>query len=196
MSILIRATSCLAFIFSYLTGYAQSVSADFDTNTDFTKYKTYAWLAPGDSVLNRPAPEKLFGGYIEKYANEELQSRGLQLVKEHPDVVMMFFTSVEEFTQYSQSATLNVGVGVGVGYPGHYGGGYYVGGSAPVAGGEITATSKEDGSLGYSMYDTKTGKLVWTSKAEKQFNMSDDIANIIEDYTVKIFKKYPVKKSR
>ena len=175
---------------------AQSVKADFNTNTDFTKYKTYAWLAPGDSVLNRPAPQKLFGGYIEKAANQELKGRGLKLVKEQPDVVMMFFTSVEEITTYSQSATLSVGVGVGVGYPGYYGGGYYVGGSVPVAGGKITSTTKEDGSLAYSMYDTSTGKLVWTGNAEKKFKPSDDIAKIIEDYTIKIFKKLPIKKSR
>jgi hypothetical protein len=173
---------------------AQSVKSDFNTNTDFTKYKSYAWLAPGDSVLNRPDPAKLFGGYIEKAANEELQSRGLKLVKEKPDLVVMFFTSVEEITTYSQSATLSVGVGVGVGYPGYYGGGYYVGGSVPVAGGKITATTKEDGSLAYSIYDTNTGKLIWTGKAEKKFKPSDDIAKIIHDYTVKIFKKYPVKK--
>jgi len=194
MSTYLRIIGCLAFIFFFLNGNAQSVTADYNANTDFTKYKTYAWLAPGDSVLNRPAPEKLFGGYIEKDANHELQSRGMKLVKENPDVVMMFFTSVEEFIKYSESATLSVGVGVGVGYPGYYGGGYYVGGSVPVAGGKVTATVKEDGSLGYSMYDTRTGKLVWTGKAQKQFKMSDDVAKIIEDYTIKIFKKYPVKK--
>lgn len=196
MSTLLRITGSLVFIFFSLSGNAQSVTADFNSNNDFTKYRTYAWLAPGDSVLNRPAPEKLFGGYIEKAANEELKSRGLKLVSEKPDVVMMFFTSVEEFIKYSESATLSVGVGVGVGYPGYYGGGYYVGGSVPVAGGKITATTKEDGSLGYSMYDTNTGKLVWTGKAQKQFKMSDDIAKIIEDYTIKIFKKLPIKKQK
>ncbi len=173
---------------------AQSVKSDFSTNIDFSKYKTYAWLAPGDSVLNRPAKQKLFGGYIEKAANEELKSRGLKLVNEKPDLVMMFFTSVEEITTYSQSATLSVGVGVGVGNP--FYGGYYVGGSAPVAGGKITATTSEDGSLAYSMYDTSTGKLVWMGQAEKKFKPTDDIAKIIEDYTIRIFKKLPIKKQK
>ena len=183
--------------FAFTTGAkAQSVTYDYNANTDFKKFKTYAWLAPGDSVLNRPDPQKLFGGYVEKAANEELKSRGLNLVKENPDAVLLFFTSSEEFIQYSESATLSVGVGVGVGYPGYYGGGYYVGGSVPVAGGKVTATVKADGSLGYSMYDNSTGKLVWTGKVEKKFKLSDDIAKMIEDYTIKIFKKYPVKKSR
>ncbi len=190
MSIHLQNYSCVILLFFFPSiGNAQGVSSDYNTNTDFTKYKTYAWLAPGDSVLNRPAGEKLFGGYVEKAANQELQSRGMKLVKEQPDAVIIFFTSVEEFTQYSQSATLSVGVGVG-------GPGYYVGGSAPVAGGKITATTKEDGSLGYSMYDTKTRKLVWTAKAEKQFKLSDDIPKMIQDYTAKIFKKLPLKKQK
>lgn len=173
---------------------AQKVMSDFNTNTDFNKFKTYAWLAPGDSVLNRADPHKLFGGYIEKDANQELQSRGMKLVKEQPDAIFIFYTSVEEITKYSQSPTLSVGVGVGVGYPGYYGPAYYAGASVPVAGGKVTATTEEDGTLGYSMYDAKTGKLVWNASVNKTFKMSDDIAKIIADYTIKIFKKYPVKK--
>jgi Domain of unknown function (DUF4136) len=196
MSIYLRTIGCLAFLFFFLPGNAQKVIADFNTNTDFNKFKTYAWLAPGDSVLNRPDPHKLFGGYVEKDANQELQSRGMKLVKDQPDAIFIFYTSVDEITKYSQSPTLSVGVAVGVGYPGYYGPAYYAGGSVPVAGGKVTASIEEDGMLGYSMYDTSTGKLVWSGSVEKTFKMSDDIAKIIADYTVKIFKKYPVNKKK
>lgn len=178
----------------FIPAKAQKVKSDFNVNTDFNKFKTYAWLAPGDSVLNRADPHKLFGGYIEKDANQELQSRGMKLVKDQPDAIFIFYTSVEEITKYSQSPTLSVGVAVGVGYPGYYGPAYYAGGSVPVAGGKVTTSIEEDGMLGYSMYDTSTGKLVWSGSVEKTFKMSDDLAKIIADYTIKIFKKYPVKK--
>jgi hypothetical protein len=82
-------------------------------------------------------------------------------------------------------------VGVGVAGPG-----YYVGGYAPVAGGNITASTVEDGSLKFAMYDTETKKQVWTGMATKQFKMTEDVVKIINDYTVKIFKKYPVKKNK
>jgi len=177
------------FVFFSIAYADAQVSVDYDTHLDFTKYKTYAWLAPGDSVLNRDRADKLFGGYITYYANQELKARGMKLVTENPDAVFLFFTSVDEITRYSQSATLSVGVGVG-------GPGYYVGGAAPVAGGKITATTEEDGSLKYVMYDTQTRKLVWSGQANKTFKMSDDIKKIINDYTVRIFKKFPVKKSK
>lgn len=169
--------------------YAQSVKTDYDTQTDFKKFKTYAWLAPGDSVLNRERLDKLYGGTITYVANQELKSRGLKQDTLRPDAIFVFYTSAEEIIQYSQSPTLSVGVGVA-------GPGYYMGGSAPVAGGKITATSMEDGTLKYSMYDTQTKKLVWSGSVEKTFSMADDIEKILADYTTRIFKKLPIKKKK
>jgi hypothetical protein len=170
-----------------LSMQGQSVKADFDTKTDFKKFKTYAWLAPGDSVLNRYRRDKLYCGAITYAANQELRSRGMKLDSLKPDAVFLFYTSVEEITTYSQSPTLSVGVGVA-------GPGYYVAGYAPVAGGNITVSTSEDGMLQFAMYDTETRRLVWTGTAKKNFKMSDDVQKIVMDYTAKIFKKYPVKK--
>jgi hypothetical protein len=166
---------------------AQTVKVDYDTHVDFKKFKTYAFLAPGDSVLNRYRDDKLYGGTIMYAVNQELKSRGLVMDTLKPDAIFMFYTSMEEITTYSQSATLSVGVGV-------YGPGYYVGGSAPVAGGKITATTQEDGALKYVMYDTQTTNLVWSGMLEKTFKLSDDVEKIVLDATVKIFKKFPLKK--
>jgi hypothetical protein len=185
-SILLK-TACYLFLFiSAFVTHAQKISADYDSKTDFTKYKTYAWLAPGDSIFNRYRPDKLFGGTIMYMANQELKSRGLRMDTLKPDAIFVFGTQVDEITKYSQSATLSVGVGVA-------GPGYYVGGSVPVAGGKITASTSEEGILSYTMYDTHTTKMVWAANAEKTFKMSDDLNKIIEDTTKKIFKKLPIK---
>jgi hypothetical protein len=168
---------------------AQPVKVDYDTKTDFKKFKTYAWLAPGDSVLNRYRRDKLYGGAIVYAANEELKSRGMKMDTLHPDAIFLFFTSVEEVTTYSQTPTLSLGVGVA-------GPGYYVAGSAPVAGGKIIETTKGDGVLQFAMYDTQTRKQVWSGTANKTFKLTDDIQELVMEYTVKIFKKYPQKKSR
>lgn len=168
-------------------GTAQSVKSDYDSNVDFKKFKTYAWLAPGDSVLNRYRSEKLYAGAISLAANQALETIGLKQDAENPDAIFMYYTGVEEITKYSQSPTLSVGVGVA-------GPGYYVAGSAPVAGGKITATTVEDGTMKFVMYDTQTKKMVWSGMANKTFKMSDDLEKIVMDYTTKVFKKYPIKK--
>lgn len=181
--------ACIFIILFSPVVHAQSVQMDYDTKTDFKKFKTYAWLAPGDSVLNRYRRDKLYGGTIMHTANLELKGRSLAMDTLKPDAVFMFFTSHEEIITYSQSPTLSVGVGVA-------GPGYYVAGSVPVAGGKITVNSQEDGSLKFVMYDTQTGNLVWSGTVEKKFKLSDDVEKLLVDNTVKIFKKYPVKKSK
>jgi hypothetical protein len=176
---------------------AQSVKVDYDTKTDFNKFKTYAFLAPGDSVLNRYRKDKLYSGTIVYAVNQELKTRGLVMDTLKPDAIFMFYTSMEEITTYSQSATLSVGVGIRA--PGYYPGyhsGYYLAASAPVAGGQITTTTEQEGALKYVMFDTHTGKLAWSGMLEKTFKLSDDVEKIVLDATVKIFKKFPMKKVR
>lgn len=185
-SILLKVAIYLVFLTSPFIAQTQKISADFDSKTDFNKYKTYAWLAPGDSVLNRYRADKAFGGTIWYFANQELKNRGLKMDTLKPDAIFVFGTQVHEIVKYSQSATLSVGVGVA-------GPGYYVGGSVPVAGGKITASTSEDGILSYTMYDTQTTKMVWAANAEKTFKMSDDLPKIIGEATKKIFKKFPIK---
>jgi hypothetical protein len=179
----------LPFILCFMAliqfGHAQ-VFADYDTETDWKKYRTFAWIAPGDTVLNRYRGEKLYGGLIVYAANEQLTAHGMRPDSVGPDAIFVFYTSVEEEVEYSQSATLSVGVAVA-------GPGYYAGGMAPVAGGKITAHTVEDGQLVYEMYDSRTGKLLWKGGDRKKFKMSDDIQEIIRKATTKIFKKFPVK---
>ena len=148
---------CLALS---LSTQAQSAKADYYSQVDFNKFKTYAWLAPGDSVLNRYRSDKLYAGAINLAANQALATIGLKQDAENPDAIFMYYTGVEEITKYSQSPTLSVGVGVA-------GPGYYVEGSAPVAGGKITATTVEDGTMKFVMYDTETKKWygrVWRTR--------------------------------
>jgi hypothetical protein len=122
-SIFLQTTLCLVLSISISASIAQKVTVDFDSQADFKKFKTYAWLAPGDSVLNRYRADKLFGGTILYFANQEIKSRGLIMDTLKPDAIFVFGTNVNEITKYSQSATLSVGIGVGV--PGYYVGGGY-----------------------------------------------------------------------
>src|SRR4051812_34652121 len=179
-------------LFTYLCVFvsavnAQTVTADYDTNVDFKKFKSFAWLAPGDSVLNRYRADKLYGGYIMHTAGQELKSRGLKADTLKPDAIFMFYTNKNEIKTYSQRTTLTVGVGVG-------GPGYYVSGYTPIEVGEVTETVEQEGVLKFVMYDTRTGDMVWTGMVEKTFKLTDEVEKIVVDYTVKIFKKYPVKK--
>lgn len=184
-SILLTTLSFLIF-FAYLNTANGQIYSDRDLTVDLNKYKTYAWIAPGDSILNRYRNDKVYGGFIVHCANLELKSKGMLADTIRPNAIFIFNTHVQEKTKYSQSPTLSMGVAVA-------GPGYYAGGMAPIAGGEITATAYQDGALSFNMYDAKTGKLLWTGGDRKKFTYADDIQKIISVSTKKIFKKLPVK---
>ena len=159
---------------------------------DFKKYKAYAWVVPGDTILNGIRKDKLFAGSIEFSTNEELKKKGMVKVARQPDVVFMFDTQTKEGVLYEQGATLSVGVAVSV--PSYYGGpGYYVGASAPVAGGKVTAVPFQEGTLIIEMFDTRTRQLVWRGWAQKAIRNSSDINQEIKLAVKYILYKLPVK---
>jgi hypothetical protein len=178
-------TLLLCLVLAAFATQAQ-VFNDYDTNVDFKKYKTFAWIAPGDSVLNRYRSDKLYAGQIVYSANAELLAKGMRPDSLRPDAIFVFFTSVQDEVTYSQSPTLSVGVAVA-------GPGYYAGGMAPVAGGKIIAHTYEDGTLAFEMYDAQTGDLLWKGGDREDFKMTDDVQAIIQKAVKKIFRKFPVK---
>jgi len=160
--------------------------SDRDTKVDIKKYKTYAWIAPGDSVLNAPRRDKLFGGFIMQTANEELKKKGMRIETNQPDALFVFQTHVEGKVEYTQSPTVSVGVGIA-------GPGYYAGGSVPVAGGEIRSVNYEEGTLTVNMYDTRTGAQIWIGGAKGVITNSTDIEQMIRTALHYIFMRLPVK---
>lgn len=180
--------SATLLLLSFLSSCSESVHtfSDHDTKIDLQQYKTYAWIAPGDTVLNARRKDKLFGGYIVRVSDEELGKKGMAVNTTHPDALFMFETQIEQRVTYSQAPSVSVGVGYG-------GPGYYVGGSVPVAGGEITSTQVQDGMLTFTMYDTKTGAVLWTGGAKETISNSDDVEEVIKKAVKEIFYRLPIR---
>ncbi|MBS1976519.1 MAG: DUF4136 domain-containing protein [Bacteroidetes bacterium] len=153
---------------------------------DLNKYKTYAWLAPGDSVLNSRRDDKLYAGTIQHAADEEMKKKGMIIDVQQPDVILMFDTHLEDMMKYSQSPTVSVGVGFG-------GPGYYVGGMAPVAGGEITASPYKQGTLVIEMYDIRSQQPVWRGIASSGLDYQSDVQTIIQTAVRNMFMYLPIK---
>ena len=156
------------------------------SGVDFRNYRTFSWAAPGDTALTMRRDDKLFAGTIYLYANGELKKKGMTFVKAKPDAVFMFDTQVQDHTRYEQSAQLSVGIAYG-------GPGYYVGGSAPVAGGKITAVPYQDGRLIIEMFDTRTRQLVWRGWAQKSLDGTTDVGQTIKRAIEDIMFKLPIR---
>lgn len=182
MNIIKLATILTVIVISFSCS-PMNVHSDKDSGTDFSKYKTYAWVLPsGRTPL-------LYAGYMEHTTAIELKKKGMVLDATNPDAVFIFETKLEGRTEYVQGPSMSVGVGFG-------GPGYYGGFEMPVAGGEITTETYHDGMLMVSMYDTKSKKLIWWGSAEETVEMSDDIEKEIQQAIHYIFYKFPKKRAK
>jgi hypothetical protein len=167
------------------TGKIQTFSEKYN-KTNLKNYKTYAWIDPSTYDMKGPRPKKMFGDFILQKANFELQKKGMVIDTLNPDAVFAFETMVEQKVEYTQSPSVSVGVGFA-------GPGYYVGGSAPIAGGQVIANTYDEGSLIVNMYDTRTKNLIWRGGAVSPITLSTNMEETIQTALHYIFMRLPIK---
>ena len=85
-------TTTLSLIF--YSGNAQKIFSDYDGKADWQNYKTYAWVAPGDSVFNRYRDDKVFAGSITYAANQELKKKGMRIDTLQPQAILRYTNKV------------------------------------------------------------------------------------------------------
>jgi len=174
---------------------ALKVMASKVSPSELKNYKTYAWIAPGDSALNTRRDDKIYAGAIQDAADKELAKKGLKIDAQNPDVVFMFDTKIDEKVAYraapnSSNAAFGFG-GYNYGYNGY---GYYAGYGNPMAGLETTSKLVNEGTLTYFMYDRNTRKLIWQGWASKEISKKTNIGSTIKRATTFIFAKLPIEK--
>ncbi len=112
--------------------------------------------------------------------------KGFQLDINNPDAVFRFSTQIENKVKYNQSPSMSVGIGFG-------GPGYYVGGSVPVAGGQVREYNYEEGVLSIEMVEPKTGRVLWSGWAQEEVSFETDLESDLRMAVRNIFMKLPVK---
>ena len=124
------------------------ISASKVDKAELKNYKTYAWIAPGDTALNTRRDDKIYAGLIESSANKELQKKGMTIDNQNPDVVFMFDTHIDEKIEYRKIAdNRDASFGFGGYAYGYHGAGYYTGGYNPNQGFESTHILVDEGTL-------------------------------------------------
>lgn len=145
-----------ALLFLFLgTVFAQDVRYNFDKNADFSKFKTFKWVA----VKDAQKVDDLTDGQIKEAVNAELAKKGLSKVDtETADLYVAYQTAIGTEKQFT---SFDTGWGYG---PGWYRGGWYGTGGGTTTGQTSTIYV---GQLGLDMYDTANKALVWRGIASK-----------------------------
>jgi len=174
----------VAFVFLGVSPtVAQDVRYDFDKDKDFSKYKTYKWVA----IKGADQPDELTARSIMSAIDVELATKGLTKTEgDTADLYVGFQTAIgqeKEFTSY------NTGWGYGPGW----GGGWYGGGMSSTTTYGSTSTVYV-GQLDLSMYDPAAKQLVWRGVASKTLDPKakpEKKQKNITKAVQKLLKKYP-----
>jgi hypothetical protein len=95
-----RAVLLAAVVCTIAPGAAQKVRVDFDHTCDFSRYRTFRWVAPPEQqALNQLMQER-----VVSFVEEALAARRLKPVKADGDLLVSYRTTVtreEQFTTFS-----------------------------------------------------------------------------------------------
>jgi uncharacterized protein YkwD len=158
------------------TALAQKVKTDYDKNTNFTQYKTFAWIKQPKTT------DPLMAQRVVEEVNAALAAKGLQLVTNgNADLAIAAHAATQ------QEHTLNTfydGFGGGWGWRRFGGGGF---GTATT-----TDNTYEVGTLVIDMFDAKTKEAIWRGTCTKTLSDNPEKnAKALNEGITKMFKNFP-----
>jgi hypothetical protein len=157
------------------------IQAQYSKETDFTKFKTYAWMKH-DAVAKPELSLEIIGA-----VDDELRKRGLQLVTNNPDLLVTYYGGLDTDTSIPGSNPSYSGSG---GVP-------VVGSAVWTAGGRGPSGSVyvQKGTLIVDLLDSQAKKLAWRGIATGTLDTNANKAlEDIDKSVEKMFAEYPVKK--
>jgi hypothetical protein len=159
-------------------------SYDFDSQTDFSKYKTFAFT---ENSMKLPIQELNRTRMLQAIENE-LTAKGLTK-SDNPDVLIDLHVKAEQ-KQDATATTTGPGMYGGYGAPWRYG--YGAGFSTT----QINVNEYTEGTLFINMVDKATDKLVWQGRGTKVIDedaSAEKRTQNINTAISSIFQKYPPK---
>lgn len=177
----------LIVVFLIVTGtlLGQDVRYNFDKNTDFSKYKTYKWVALKDAARVNDIADK----QIKDAVDSQLATKGLSKVDaDDADLYIGYQVGMSTEKQFT---SFDSGWGAG---PGWYRGGWYGGGMGGMATGSTSTIYI--GQLALDMNDRTKKELVWRGVVSKTIDpraKPDKQTKNLNKAIAKLMRNYPPK---
>ncbi len=165
------------------TGPAISVNQDPDA--DFTAYRTYGFAS--DLGTDRGGYSTLVTGYFKDAIDRQMQSRGYVPANADPDLLVNFFTRVENRTDVVSRPSPSMGYG-------YYGYRYGLYGAWPMYDNEVSTVHYQMGTANVDIVDAGRKQLIWEGVAQGRLGnrIQENPAAVIDEVIAEIFSRYPV----
>ncbi len=180
----------------FLTLLACSPAAHIekDKNTDFSKFKTYAWMDSEREQSRKSRANSLAEQNIREAVNKELAKEGWREVRNRPDVLIGYDVLVERTTKdinnpvYSRPfSRLYYNP-----YMRRWGTIYY---PSQFLGYDRDTYNTREGTITISMVEVRSDKMVWQGWSTEEVNSSNLTKKEIQAGVKSIFRKFDVAKN-
>jgi hypothetical protein len=165
----------VAFMLAFGAGIAlaQDIATNFVPGTDFSKYKTYKWVA----IEGAEQPDQIVDGQIKLAVDTVLAGKGFaKATGDTADLLIGYQVAVQAERQWNAYGSGGLRWGGGMG--------------------SATSSTIQIGTLVLDMYDSAAKKLVWKGQATKTLNPSKDANKNQENLNkamAKLLKDFPPK---
>lgn len=186
----LKMSGVLIAVLLIITGCSTPAHIERDRDTDFTKYKTFAWLATKNDKTNTDLVER----QMKEAVSAELQKQGWRMVTNNPDVLLNYDLLVEKAVRenrdpvYSQPFTRLVynpyrGRWMTIYYPSQF------------MGYENSQRTTKEGTITVTMIDSKTDKTVFQGWTTDEINSRNITSREIQNGVRAIFRKFDLAKN-
>lgn len=187
----------LLILFGLLTvGYGCSprVTVDRNSQVNFNKYKTFAWMDSDVKAGQNPLfYNELATQGVENTMSSVLQEKGLTPNESNPDLLVGYHFFVEDKTQ-TVPRTVTPLYGPFLGW-GRWGYGGWAPGYWGWGGQQYVQQQYKSGTLVVDMVDARTHKLVWRGSVENAVANPANITAQLTKEADRIITKFPVQNS-
>ncbi len=160
------------------------VNTDYNPETDFSRYRTFAWAEGSGGGSDPRVTGDLMDQRFRRAIESELVSRGVEKVTSgQPDVFVGYQITLDDRVDYQ---TVNTYYGRGWGYDGVYSG---------VGATRTTAREYTVGTLVIDVYDARLRELVWRGAGEgkvRQARNPEESQEQINQAVTQIMEEFPV----
>lgn len=178
------------FLLSIVLASASSQPKTFvqkQKKADFSRYKTFAWIAPYDTVQGQHVRKRPYEHFIVEQIDKQMLAKGYTLDSIQPDIVLMYDAHITHEEKERQQSNTTVGFAIympyyyGTNYYGGYYfdpegyrnqnyypinsvgyyGGYYIQATQPANSSKPpTKYVVEEGNIVFNVFDTKTKQVI------------------------------------
>lgn len=179
-----------------LASCASTAHIEKDDNTDFSHYKTFAWLdKDGEGRKDRNRNNDLFEEKVRQAVNKELEkTAGWREVKNNPDVLLSYDVLVERSVKETSDPVYSNPYSrlFYNPYTRRYGRIYY---PSQFLGYDRDARTIREGTITITMLDTDTDKTVWQGWTTDEINGRNMSSKEIQKSVNAIFRKFDIAKN-